>query len=117
METSGPPVVWTREQVAEEGEGGGSRTIIFTCLTHVNRANVYLPLIFVICIASLLNGVRLQSMIDPLRRDASPLNVEVILYIIGLFSSGVTLLTCTCTPDVRRLGEISRFSGKGCIGS
>ena len=37
METSGPPVVRTREQVAEEGEGGGSRTIIFGCLTHMHH--------------------------------------------------------------------------------
>ena len=119
METSGPPVVRIREQV-EEGEGGGSIGRIFTCLTHMHhtlcttviRVNVYVPLIFVICIASLLNGLRLQSMIDPLRRDASPLNVEVIL-LRRLFSSGLTLLTSTCTPG---LGLIRvKFSGNGCI--
>ena len=74
----------TREQVAEEGEGGGSIGRIFTCLTHMHHThthyvliNVYLPLIFVIYIGSLLNGKRLQVIFDPLRRDASPLNVEV----------------------------------------
>ena len=36
METSGPPVVLTREQVAEEGEGGGSIDRIFTCLIYVH---------------------------------------------------------------------------------
>ena len=30
METSGPPVVWTREQIAEEGEGGAILIIIHT---------------------------------------------------------------------------------------
>ena len=35
METSGSSVVRTREQVAEEGEGGGSIDRIFTCLTHI----------------------------------------------------------------------------------
>ena len=83
MET---PVVWTREQVAEEGEGGRSIGQIFTCLTHIATHYIciiiiilYLPLISVIYTSLLLNGRRLQSMIDPLRRDASPLNVEVIL--------------------------------------
>ena len=29
METSGPPLVWIREKVAEEGVGGGSILIAF----------------------------------------------------------------------------------------
>ena len=82
METSGPPVVWTREQVAEEGEGGGSIGRIFTCLTYMHHTHSYtlcLPLIFVIYISLLVNGRRLQSIFDPLRINALPLNVEDIL--------------------------------------
>ena len=77
METSGPPVVRTREHVAEEGEGGGSISMKFnlaTYLTHIHTS--YIPLISVIYIGSLLNGRRLQFIFDPLRMDASPLNVE-----------------------------------------
>ena len=69
----------------------------------------------VIIIALLSNGKRLQFILDPLRRDASPLNVEVTS---SLFSSGLTLLTSTCTPNVRRLGLIGvRVSGKGSVES
>ena len=45
METSGPPVVWPREQVAEEGEGGGGGTIgrIFTCSIHIHTICSCIP--------------------------------------------------------------------------
>ena len=82
MKTSGPLAVLMREQVAEEGEGGGSIDKLYDTYIHtyyLNRAHhahVCLPLISLIYIALLVNGRRLQSIFDPFRRDASPLNVE-----------------------------------------
>ena len=74
-----------------------------------------IPLISVICIGSLLNGRRLQSISDPLRRDTSPLNVDFTSYVYGMSGSRSTLIIYICKPDVTSLGV--RSSGKICLGS